>query len=78
MVRTIKEETKREGQINAKRCMACRNQEKGRELVLLVVGSYLSHNPSIVACMQIMRFNNNGRFRTNIIHQCNLLLYNKG
>jgi hypothetical protein len=58
--------------------MARRNHEKGKKLVPLVVGSYLTHNPCIVTCMQIMRFNNNGRFRTNIIRQCNLLIDNRG
>jgi hypothetical protein len=39
---------------------------KGRELVPLVVGSYLTHGPSNVACMQIVRFDNNERSRTSI------------
>jgi hypothetical protein len=42
--------------------------KKGRELVLLVVGSYLTHNPSNVTNMQIVRFNNNRRFKTSISH----------
>jgi hypothetical protein len=29
--------------------------KKGRKLVLLMVGSYLTHGPSNVTCMQIMR-----------------------
>jgi hypothetical protein len=78
MVRTIKEETKKEGQRKAKRLTTRRNQEKGKELVPLVVGSYLTHNPSIVTYMQIVRFNSNGRSRTKIIHQFNFLLYNRG
>jgi hypothetical protein len=49
MVETIKGETKREGQRKAKRHGACRNQKKG-ELVPLVVGSYLTHGHSNVAC----------------------------
>ncbi len=35
--------------------------KKGRELVPLVVGSYLTHGPSNVTNMQIMKSNNNGR-----------------
>jgi len=52
--------------------------EERRELVLLVVGSYLTHNPSNVAYMQIMKSNNNRRFRTSISCQHNLPLYNRG
>jgi hypothetical protein len=33
--------------------------KKKRKLVPLVVGSYLTHGPSDVACMQITRSNNN-------------------
>jgi hypothetical protein len=39
MARTITRETKREGQRKAKRCIACRNNKKGKELILLVVGN---------------------------------------
>jgi len=76
--RTIKEETKREGQRKAKRCTTHRNQEKGKELVPLVVGGNLTHDPFTVTCMQIMKSNSNGRSRTSITCQCNLPLYNKG
>jgi hypothetical protein len=40
--------------------------KKGRELILLVVGSYFTHNPSNVTYMQIVISNSNGRSRTNI------------
>jgi len=59
MARTIIGETKRKGQRKAKRCTTRRNQKqfkkkrknKRRKLIPLVVGSYLSHNPSnVVAC----------------------------
>jgi hypothetical protein len=69
-------ETKREGQRKAKRQTACRNQKKGRELVLLVVRSYLTHGPSNATCMQIVRSNKNGRSKTSI-NLCNLPPYNR-
>jgi hypothetical protein len=40
--------------------------KEGRKLFPLGEGSYLTHNPSNVTCMQILRCNNNRRFRTNI------------
>jgi hypothetical protein len=43
-----------------------------------VVGDYLTHGPSNVTCMQIVRSNITRRSRTSITRQCNLLLYNKG
>jgi hypothetical protein len=51
--------------------------KEGRELVLLVVGGYFTHNPFNVADMQIVRFNNNRRSKTSISHQCNLPLYSR-
>jgi hypothetical protein len=46
--------------------MMCRpgGTKEGRDLVLLVVGSYLTHSPSNVVCMQIVRSNRNSRSRT--------------
>ncbi len=73
MAKTIKEETKKDGQRKVKRHTTCMNQEKGKELVLLMVGGNFTHGPFNVACMQIMKFNNNERFRTSIICQHNLL-----
>ncbi len=52
--------------------------KKRREVVLLMVGSYLTHNPSNVACIQIVRFKSNRRSRINISCQNNLPFYNKG
>ncbi len=78
MVGTIIRETKREGQRKAKRCTTPMNQKKGEKVILLVVGSYLTHVPSNVTYMQIMRFNSNGRSKTNITRQRNFPLYNRG
>jgi hypothetical protein len=39
-----------------------------------MVGNYLTHDLFNVACMQIVRFNNNERSRKNITHQRNLPL----
>jgi hypothetical protein len=47
--------TKREGQRKAKKTQSLqenKRKKKGRELVPLVVGSYLTHGPSNVTCMQ--------------------------
>jgi hypothetical protein len=75
----IARETKREGQRKAKRHTARRKTErKGRELVPIVVGSYLTHGPSNVTCIQIVRSNNNGRSRTIITHQHNFPLSYRG
>ncbi len=66
---TITGETKREGQKKVKRRTTCGNRKKGkkgRELVPLMVGNYLTHDPSIVTCMQIMRSNSNGGSITSI------------
>jgi hypothetical protein len=52
--------------------------KEGRKLGPLVIGSYLTHIPSSVAYMQIMKFNNNKRSRRNIARECNLLLYSRG
>jgi hypothetical protein len=60
MVETITREIKKEGQKKVKRHNS-QEQKKGRKLVPFMVGSYLTHCPSNVTCMQIVRFNNNGR-----------------
>jgi hypothetical protein len=80
MAKTIIGETKKEGQRKAKRRKTCKNQKKrkGRKLVFLMVGSYFTHYPSNVACMQIVKSNSNGRFKTSITLQHNLPLYNRG
>jgi len=74
MVGTITREVKREGQKKAKRHNP-QEVEKGKELVPLMVGKYFTHSPSNVACMQIVKYNNNGRSKTNIACQCNLPFY---
>jgi hypothetical protein len=43
-----------------------RTEEETRELIM--VGSYLTHNPSNVACMQIKKSNNSKRPKTSISH----------
>jgi hypothetical protein len=78
IVRTITRETKRGGQRKAKGCITYKNQKKRRELIPLVVGTYLTHNPYNVTYMQIMKSNNNGRSKTNITQQHNLPFYRKG
>ncbi len=52
--------------------------KKKKELVPLVVASYLTHGPSNVACMQIVRSNSNRRLRASINPQRNLPIYSKG
>jgi hypothetical protein len=49
-----------------------KNQKKARKLIPLMVQSYLTHGPSNVANMQIVRFNSNGRSRTSITYQHNI------
>jgi hypothetical protein len=80
MAGTITGETKREGQKERpKDVQPARTKKKeGRELVLLVVGNYFTHNLSNVVCIQIVRFNNNERSRISITCQRNLPLYSKG
>jgi hypothetical protein len=55
MARIIARETKREGQRKAKRGTMQRDQKNERELMRHMVRSYLTHGPSNVTCMQIMR-----------------------
>jgi hypothetical protein len=81
MAGTITGETKMEGQRKAKKHIARRNQKrkKKREKTSpFMVGSYFTHGPFNVTCMQIVKSNNNGRFRIIITHQCNLPFYSKG
>jgi hypothetical protein len=78
MSKTIIGETKREGQRKAKKHIACKKPKKKMEkLIPFVVGSYFTHGPSNVACMQIMRSNSSGRLRTSITCQHNLPLYRR-
>ncbi len=52
------------------------NLSHGRKLSH--IGSYFTHNPFNVAIMQIVKFNNNGKSRTNIAYQSNHPLYSRG
>jgi hypothetical protein len=76
MVGTITRKTKGKAKKRPKVVQPTSTKER-KELVPLMVGSYLTHNPSNLACMQIVRSNNDRRFKTSISHQCNLFLYNK-
>jgi hypothetical protein len=77
MVKTITQKTKGKAKERPKDVQPARIKER-RELVPLVVGSYLTHSLSNVVCIQIMKSNNNRSFKTSISCQCNLPLYNKG
>ncbi len=76
MIRTITCKTKGKVKEMPKDTQHARTKE-GRKLVLLMVGSYFTQNPSNVVYNQIMKFNNNRQPKTNISHQSNLPLYNK-
>jgi hypothetical protein len=75
MVETITQKTKGKTKERPK----THNLQKPRkeENYLLVLRSYLTHNPSNVASMQIVKSNSNRRSRINISHQCNLPLYSR-
>jgi hypothetical protein len=64
---------KREGQKD----MKPEGTKERRKLIPFMVGNYLTHSPSNVICMQIVRFNSYRRFKTSVTHQHNLLFYNK-
>ncbi len=53
----LSHEDKREGQRKAKRHTNQRNQRTERARPYHVIGNYLTHSPSNVACMQIVRSN---------------------
>ncbi len=67
---------KREGQRKVKKCAQLARTKEGRELVPLVIRSYLTHNPFNVTFIQIMRFNSNSRFRK--ASPANLFFYSIG
>jgi hypothetical protein len=70
-------ETKREGQRKAKRCTTCKNPKKREKArPSHTIGNYVTHSLFNVACMLMMRFNNNRR--TSVTRQCDLPLYSKG
>jgi hypothetical protein len=72
MVGTMEGDTKKKGQKQT-----THKNQKERELIPLVVGSYFTNGPSNVICMQMMQPNSNGGFRC-ITRQCNLPFYSKG
>jgi hypothetical protein len=65
MAGTITQKTKGEAKEKPKNSQLTGIKER-RELVPLVVGSYLTHSSSNVISMQIMRSHNNKMFRTSI------------
>jgi hypothetical protein len=77
MVGTITHKTKGKAKERPTNAQTTGTEER-RKLVLLVVGSYLTHSLSNVTYMQIVRSENNNKFRTNISHQSNLPIYSKG
>ncbi len=76
MARIITWKTKGKPKERQKDARPTRTKE-GRELVPLMVGSYLTHNRSNVACMQIMRSNSNRRSITSFSRLRNPPLYNR-
>jgi len=65
MTQTITRKTKRKAKKRSKDAKPIGTKEGGK-LKPFVVGSYLTHNLSNVTSMQIMKFNSNRRYRTNI------------
>jgi hypothetical protein len=64
MVGTIMQKTKWKAKERPKDAHPAGTKE-GRELVPLLVDSYLTHSLSNVTCMQIVRSNSNRRLRTS-------------
>jgi hypothetical protein len=77
MVGTITRKTKKKANERPKDKQPAKTKKR-KKLVPLMVGNYFTHGPSNVTCMQIMKFNTNGRFRTSITYQHNLFLFSKG
>jgi hypothetical protein len=77
MAGNITEKTKGEAKEKPKDSQLAGIKER-RELVPLVVRSYLTHTPSNVASMEIVRSGNNKMFRTSISSLTYLSLYNIG
>jgi len=77
IVETITDKTKGKAKESPKDAQPTRTKE-GRKLIPFVVGGYFTHSPSNVACMQIVKFNSNKRFRTSTSRQHNLPFYSKG
>ncbi len=66
----------REGQKRPKDAQPMGTKER-RKLILLMVGSYLTHNLFNVAHMQIVTFNSNRRSKINIFCQRNLPFHSR-
>jgi hypothetical protein len=73
MAKTITQRTKAKAKERSKDTQLARIKER-KELVTLMIESYLTHDPSNVAYIQIMRSNSNKSFRTSISYQHNLPL----
>jgi hypothetical protein len=73
MVETIVGETKRQAKERPKDEQPTWTKKKKKKLVPFVVGSYFTHGLSNVICMQIVRSNDNGKFKTCITCQLNFL-----
>jgi hypothetical protein len=67
---------KKEGQRKAKRHVVCKKKTREKASPFHV-RSYFTHSPFNVTYMEIVRFNSNRRFKTNISHQHNFLFYSK-
>jgi hypothetical protein len=78
MAGTITRETKNEGKKKGQKTHNSQEPKKGKKLVLIMIRSYFTHGPFNVTYMQIMKSNNNGRFKTSITYQCNFPLCSKG
>jgi hypothetical protein len=77
MAKTITQKTKGKAKKRPKDVQPTRTKG-GKDLVPLMVRSYLTHNPSNITCMQIVSSNNNRMSRTNISRWGNLPPYSKG
>ncbi len=73
MAKTIPRETKRRRPKKGQETHNLKGPKRGREPIFLVVGSYFTHGPSNVTCMQIVRFNSIGRSKINITCQSSSL-----
>jgi hypothetical protein len=67
MARTIPGETRKGRPKKGQKTHSPKGPKRGRELVSLRVGSYLTHNTSNVTNMQIVKFNSSGRSKTSVI-----------
>ncbi len=66
MAKIIARETKRRRSKKGQETHNRKGPKRGRGPISLAVGSYFTHGPSNVTCMQIVRFNSTGRSKINI------------